>query len=178
MQIVAPIAVVNTNGLELALSCSVPSIPLSGYINSSVIHVIGSGALAGGFLPPSSDGAATDLDHDQRLCVALAINYQPTDWFMNLEAIHGSGLSHGYPGNVPVYKTGLFDFNTPAHTAPSTIINPGAGHAFYSSGEATVEPSAYITNLLDRSHLLKGAYTTGASWKEQRNVVLKVSVHT
>ena len=171
------IAIVNTNGLELALSYSAPSTPFSAYVNSSVIHAIGSGALTGGFLPPSSDGPATDLDHDQRLSIALGLNCQPKDWFVNLEAIYGSGLSNGYPANVPVYKTGLFDFNTPAHTAPSTIINLGGGHTYHFSGETTFEPSIYITNLLDHSHLLKGAYTTGASWEERRNVVLKLSVH-
>ena len=171
------IAVVNTNGLELALSYSAPSTPLSGYVNSSVIHAVGSGALTGGFLPLSSDGPATDLDHDQRLSVAIGLNFQPKDWFVNVEAIYGSGLSNGYPGNVPVYKTGLFDFNTPAHTAPSTIVNLGAGHIFHPSGDMTFEPSVYITNLLDHSHLLKGAYTTGASWEEPRNVVLRLAVH-
>jgi hypothetical protein len=109
--------------------------------------------------------------------VALGVNYQPKDWFVNLEAIYGSGLSNGYPGNVPMYRTGLFDFNTPAHTAPSTIVNLGGGHTCRLPGEMTFEPSVYITNLLDHSHLLKGAYTTGASWEERRNVVFKVSVH-
>jgi len=171
------IASVTTNGIELALSYSAPSTPLSGYVNSSVIHAVGSGVLTGGFLPLSSDGPATDLDHDQRLSVALGVNYQPKDWFVNLGAIYGSGLSNGYPGNVPLYRTGLFDFNTPAHTAPSTIVNLGGGHTCHLSGEMTFEPSVYITNLLDHSHLLKGAYTTGASWEERRNVVFKVSVH-
>ena len=171
------IEIVNTNGVELALSYGVPLLPLSGYVNSSVIHAIGSGALTGGFLPPGSDGPATDLDHDQRLSIALGINYQPADWFINLEAIYGSGLSNGYPGNVSVYGTGLFDFNTPAHTSPSTILNLGAGHTVHTSSEATIEPSVYITNLLDHSHLLKGAYTTGASWEERRNVVMKIAVH-
>ena len=96
---------------------------------------------------------------------------------MNLEAIYGSGLSNGYPGNVPVYNTGLFDFNTPAHTAPSTILNLGGGHTYHLSGETTFELSMYITNLLDHAHLLKGAYTTGASWEDRRNVVVKFSVH-
>jgi len=171
------IETVNTNGLELALSYRAPSMPVSGYVNSSVIHAVGSGALTGGFLPPGSDGPATDLDHDQRLSIAVGMNYQPTDWFINLEAIYGSGLSNGYPGNVSVYGTGLFDFNTPAHTSPSTILNCGAGHTVHTSSEATIEPSVYITNLLDHSHLLKGAYTTGASWEERRNVVMKLSLH-
>jgi hypothetical protein len=171
------IAIVNTNGIECALSYGAPSTAFSGYVNSSIIHATGSGVLTGGFLPPSSDGPATDLDHDQRLSVTIGINYQPKDWFANLEAIYGSGLSNGYPGNVPVYNTGLFDFNTPAHTSPATILNLGAGHTYHLGGEATLEPSFYITNLLDHSHLLKGAYTTGASWEERRNVVVKLSAH-
>jgi len=104
----------------------------------------------------------------------------PVSGSINSSVIHaiGSGLSNGYPGNVPVHRTELFDFNAPAHTAPSTIINLGAGHTLHhASGEATVQPSVYITNLLDHTHLLKGACTTGASREDPRNVVLTVSVH-
>ncbi|HTR82335.1 MAG TPA: hypothetical protein VMM58_11955, partial [Bacteroidota bacterium] len=151
--------------------------PFSGHLNSSIIHAIGSGPLTGGFLPPSDDGPATDLDHDQRLSVVADINYQPQDWFINLEATYGSGLSNGYPQDVSTYKTGLFDFNQAAHTTPYWIVDLSAGHTYHLSGGSSCNPSIYITNLLDHEHLLKGAYTTGASWEERRNVVLKIAVH-
>ncbi|MFI5251528.1 MAG: hypothetical protein ACHQQQ_03755 [Bacteroidota bacterium] len=171
------IAMVKTTGIELAFSYSDPATPFSGHLNSSIIHAIGSGALTGGFLAPSDDGLATDLDHDQRASIVADINYQPQNWFMNIEADYGSGLSNGYPGNVLEYKTGLFDFNQAAHTTPYWILNFSAGHTFRYEGGVSFEPSFYVTNLLDHAHLIKGAYTTGASWEERRNVVFKLSFH-
>jgi TonB dependent receptor len=171
------IATVKTTGIECSLSYSDPATPFSGHLNSSIIHAVGSGPLTGGFLPPSTDGSATDLDHDQRLSIVAGVNYQPQDWFINPEATYGSGLSNGHPGDVSVYKTGLFDFNQAAHTTPYWIFNFSAGHTFHLEGGSTFEPSIYITNLLDHIHLIKGAYTTGASWEEPRNVVLKIAVH-
>ena len=171
------ISSVKTTGIELALSFSDPTTPFSGHLNSSVIHAIGSGPLTGGFLPPSSDGPATDLDHDQRVSIAADVNYQPVDWFINLQATYGSGLSNGFPGNISSYKTGLFDFNQAAHTTPYWILNLSGGRTFHLTGGSSFEPSIYVTNLLDHAHLLKGAYTTGASWEERRNVVLKIALH-
>jgi TonB dependent receptor len=171
------ISTVRTTGIELALSYSDPTTPLSCHLNSSVIHAIGSGPLTGGFLPPSSDGPATDLDHDQRLSIVTDINYQPQDWFFNLEATYGSGLSNGHPEDISSYKTGLIDFNQAAHTTPYWILNCSAGRTFHFADGSSFEPSIYIANLLDHAHLLKGAYTTGASWEERRNVILKIAVH-
>ncbi|HUN64877.1 MAG TPA: TonB-dependent receptor [Bacteroidota bacterium] len=171
------IATVKTTGIEYSLSYSDPATPFSGHLNSSIIHAIGSGPLTGGFLKPSTDGSATDLDHDQRLSIVAVVNYQPQDWFINLEGTYGSGLSNGHPEDVSVYKTGLFDFNQSAHTAPYWILNCSAGHMFHLSGGDTFEPSIYAANLLDHLHLVKGAYTTGASWEEPRNVVFMIAVH-
>ncbi len=171
------IATVRTTGIELGLSYSDPTTPFSGHLNSSIIHAVGSGALTGGFLPPSTDGSATDLDHDQRLSVVADINYQPQDWFANLEATYGSGLSNGHPEDVSNYKTGFFDFNQAAHTTPAWILDFSAGHTYHLADESSLELSIYITNLFDHLHLLKGAYTTGASWEEPRNVVFKIAVH-
>ena len=171
------IATVKTTGIECSLSYSDPTSPFSGHLNSSIIHAIGSGSLTGGFSLPLSDGYATDLDHDQRLSIAADINYQPQDWFVNLEATYGSGLSNGHPEDVSNYKTGLFDFNQAAHTTPAWILDFSAGHTFQLADGSSFEPSIYVTNLLDHEHLLKGAYTTGASWEERRNVVVKLAVH-
>jgi hypothetical protein len=171
------IAKVRTQGIEMAFSYSDRNTPFSGHLNSSIIHAVGSGPLTGGFLAPSSDGSATDLDHDQRLSIVADVNYQPQDWFTNLKATYGSGLSNGYPQDVANYKTGLFAFNQAAHTTPAWIVDCGGGHTYHLAGESTFEPSLFVTNLLDHEHLIKGAYTTGASWEERRNVVLKLAVH-
>ncbi len=165
-----------TTGIEVGLSYDDPSTPFSGYLNSSIIHAYGSGAVTGGFLPISDDGPATDLDHDQRLSIVGSINYQPINWFANLTTIYGSGLTNGNPNNLP-FKTGLFDFNQFAHTAPSWIFDVSGGYIFYLSGGATLEPSLYVSNVLDHIHLIKGAYASAASWEEPRNVVFKLAFH-
>ena len=170
------IQTVNTTGINLGLSYSSPETPFSGYVNASIIHAYGSGAVTGGFLRVSSDGAATDLDHDQRLSIVTGLNYQPQDWYANLVAMYGSGLTNGNPGGI-AYKTGLFDFNTAAHTTPSWILNVAFGYTFRMAGGSTVSPSVYVTNLLDHEHLIKGAYFSGASWEEPRDVVFKIAVH-
>jgi len=170
------ISLVRVSGIECGFSFNSPHTPFSGYVNGSVIHAYGSGPVTGGFLDISSDGAATDLDHDQRLSIVSSINYQPRDWFVNVEGIYGSGLTNGNPGRAS-YQTGLFDFNSAAHVAPSWIINVGAGHLLHWGGGATFEPSLYVTNLLDHEHLIKGAYFSAASWEERRNLILRLAVH-
>jgi hypothetical protein len=170
------IEVVKTTGLELGLTYSSDETPVSGYLNAALTHAYGSGAITGGFLNVDDDGPATDLDHDQRLSVVAGLNYQPEDWFVNLVGIYGSGLTNGNPDGV-AYKTGLFDFNTATHTAPSWIFNVSGGYTFHLEGGASIEPSLFITNILDHNHLIKGAYFSAASWEERRNVVFKVSVH-
>lgn len=170
------IAEVKITGIELGLNYASQDIPVSGYLNASVIHAHGSGAVSGGFLDITGDGSATDLDHDQRLSVVMGLNYQSDDWFVNLTGIYGSGLTNGNPGSV-AYSTRLFDFNTATHTAPSWIINLGLGYTFRMAGGSLLEPSIYVTNLLDHDHLIKGAYFSGASWEERRNVIFKISVH-
>jgi hypothetical protein len=170
------IATIKTTGLGLALSYNHPKIPVSGYLNASIIHAYGSGAVTGGFLPINSDGTATDLDHDQRLSIVAGINYQPGKWFIDLTSIYGSGLTNGNPNNV-TYQTGLFDFNKDAHVPPSIIFNVGGGYTFHLKGSTTIEPSIYITNILDNSYLLKGAYFSAASYGERRNVILKLALH-
>jgi hypothetical protein len=167
---------VRTTGIEIGLSYSDPVIPFSGYINTSLIHAYGTGTVSGGFLDYSDDGPATDLDHDQRLSIVAGFNYQPQNWFANIVAIYGSGLTNGNPYGE-TYQTGLFDFNTAQHTMPSWILNVGGGYTFHLQGGASLQPSIYITNLLDHDHLIKGAYFSAASYEERRNVVLKVAVH-
>ncbi len=143
------IATVKTTGIEFSLSYSNPATPFSGHLNSSVIHAIGSGELTGGFLPPSNDGPATDLDHDQRISLAIDVNYQPQNWFVNLESTDGSGLSNGFPGNVLHYGTGLFDFNQAAHTTPYWIFDFSVGHTISITKDNSLEPSMYITNIFN-----------------------------
>ena len=170
------ISLMRITGLELGLSYSDVNIPLSGYMNTAVTHAYGSGPVTGRFLDVSDDGPATDLDHDQRLSIVAGLNYQPQNWFANFSAIYGSGLTNGNPSGAP-YQTGLFDFNNAQHTPPSWILNLGYGYTFHLAGGATLQPSLYMTNLLNHEHLIKGAYFSAASWEEPRNVVFKVSVH-
>jgi len=172
------IQTVRITGIELGLSYSDPSTPFSGYVNSSIIHAYGIGIVSGGFTGTDSvgDGPATDLDHDQRLSIVAALNYQPRNWFANFTAIYGSGLTNGNPNGV-AYNTGLLDFNVATHTSPSWIFNLSAGYTVHLEGGATLEPSLYITNLLDHDHLIKGAYFSAASYEERRNVVFKIAMH-
>ena len=169
------IATVKTSGIEWGISYSDPSTPFSGYANISIIHAYGSGAITGGFLPLDNAGNATDLDHDQRLSSVISLKYQPQNWFADITANCGSGLTNGN-GDI-TFKTGLFDFNQAAHTTPAWILNLSAGYTFILSGGKSIEPSLYLNNLLDHEHLLKGAFFSGAAWEERRNVVLKVAVH-
>jgi hypothetical protein len=170
------IQTVRTAGVELGFSFSDPLTPFSGYLNTSLIHAYGSGLITGGFLTIDDAGDATDLDHDQRLSVVGSLNYQPKNWFANLTAIYGSGLTNGNPDGVP-YKTGLFDFNVATHTSSSWILNLSAGYTVPFDGGMTLEPSFYVTNLLDHDHLIKGAFFSGASYEERRNVVFKLAMH-
>ncbi|MDP4242982.1 MAG: hypothetical protein Q8921_09625 [Bacteroidota bacterium] len=167
---------IHASGLELGLSFSSTQTPLSGYLNTAIIHAYGSGLITGGFLPISTVGPAQDLDHDQRLSVVASLNYQPEDWFANATGIYGSGLTNGNPSNEP-YGTGLFDFNQFAHVMPSWIVNLSAGYTFHLTGGTTIAPSLFVGNLLDHQHLIKGAYFSGASWEESRNVIFRVDIH-
>lgn len=166
---------VKIQGIELGLTYNLPETPFSGFLNGAIAHAYGTGLISGGFLDFDTDGNGTDLDHDQRLSIVAGLNYQPRDWFCNLVSIYGSGLANGNPDAV--YKNGLFEFNTSAHTAPSWIFNVSAGHTIHLAAGSSIEPSIYITNLLDHEHLIKGTYFSGASWEEPRNVVFKISYH-
>ncbi len=164
---------VKVSGLEFSLTYSDPGNPLSGYINTSIIHAHGTGPVSGGFLLPDNSTAPFDLDHDERLASVIGLNYQPNDWFLSLTEIYGSGLANGT--NSYDFKTGLFDFNQGAHTAPSWIFNLSGGYKFNLGDNRTLEPSIYITNLFDHAHLIKGAFFSGASFEERRNVTFKIS---
>ncbi len=166
---------VHVTGLELALTYSVPSTPLSAFLNAAIIHAYGTGPVSGGFLAADSGTTAFDLDHDQRLSAVVGVNYQPENWFASLSATYGSGLTNG--NEAASYATGLFDFNQAGHTTPSWILNVSAGYTFDLGGGHTLEPSLFVTNLLDHAHLVKGAFFSGASFEEPRNVVLRLNVH-
>jgi hypothetical protein len=143
-------------------------------LNLALTHAWGQGNISGGFRPLETGNEPFDLDHDQRLSVVAGLNYQPSNWFVNLSAIYGSGLTNG--ASSVTYATGLFDFNQEAHTTPAWILNIGAGYSFRFAA-TTLEPSLFITNLLDHLHLLKGSYFSGAAWEERRNVTFRLSLH-
>jgi hypothetical protein len=166
---------IKVSGIELALTYNHPTSPFSGNINASIIHAYGMGPVSGGFLPPNLNKVPFDLDHDQRLSAVIGLNYQPDNWFADLTGIYGSGLSNG--NNDYIFKTGLFDFNQGAHTTPYWIFNLSVGYTFYLGGGQSLAPSIYIKNLLDHAHLLKGAFFSGASFEERRDVEFKLSYH-
>jgi outer membrane receptor protein involved in Fe transport len=163
---------VKVSGIELSLNYGNPASPFSAYLNGSLIHAYGTGPVSGGFLAPDSSTAPFDLDHDQRLSAVIGINYQPQSWFVNLVGIYGSGLANG--NDDYDFKTGLFDFNQGAHTTPSWIFNISGGYIFSLGNGHSLEPSLYVTNILDHAHLIKGTFFSGASFEERRNVTLKL----
>ena len=163
---------VKVSGIELSLNYSQPTSPFSAYLNGALIHAYGTGPVSGGFLPPDNSTDPFDLDHDQRLSVVAGLNYQPQNWFINLTSVYGSGLANG--NDDYTFKTGLFEFNQGAHTTPSWIFNLSGGYTFLLGGGHSIQPSLYVTNLLDHSHLIKGAFFSGASFEERRNVTLKL----
>ncbi|MDB5034957.1 MAG: hypothetical protein JWQ98_2198 [Chlorobi bacterium] len=169
------IAEVNVTGLELALTYAPPSSPFSAYLNAALIHAYGIGPVSGGFLRADSSTVPFDLDHDQRLSMVIGANYQPDAWFAHLTATYGSGLANG--NDDYAFTTGLFDFNQGAHTTPSWILDAGAGYTFQLGDGRTLEPSLYVTNILDHAHPIKGAFFSGASFEERRNLVFKLGVH-
>ena len=166
---------VKVSGIELALTYNDLNGPFSAFLNSSIIHAYGTGPVSGGFLPPDSNTAPFDLDHDQRLSAVIGLNYQPENWFINLTSIYGSGLANG--NDSYAFKTGLFDFNQSAHTTASWIFNISGGYTFNIGDDQTIEPSIYITNLFDHEHLIKGAFFSGASFEARRNVEFKLTYH-
>ncbi|HEY6172079.1 MAG TPA: TonB-dependent receptor [Candidatus Kapabacteria bacterium] len=169
------IGTVKTDGIELGLAYRHPLIPLSATLNSSIIHAYGYGDISGGFLDIGETIEPSDLDHDQRISVSASLNYQPSDWFANLTALYGSGLTNGDPDGI-TFGTGLFDMNTAAHVTPAWTMNLSGGYRFRLD-DVSIEPSLYITNVLDHSFLLKGQYFSGAAWSERRNIVFKLAVH-
>ncbi|MBS1903694.1 MAG: carboxypeptidase regulatory-like domain-containing protein [Bacteroidetes bacterium] len=169
------IAAVKVTGIEMGLSYNPVNDPLSGYINASIIHAYGSGAVTGGFLPIADLGSVSDLDHDQRLSLVASINYEPSSWFANITAMYSSGLSNGNESFA--YSSGLFDLNQGAHTTPSWIVNCSIGYTFFIPGGGEIEPSLYLGNIFDNVHPIKGSYFSGAAWEEPRNLQFKVEVH-
>jgi hypothetical protein len=166
---------VKVAGLELALTYNAPDNPFSGYVNASIIHAYGTGPVSGGFLPPDSSTSVFDLDHDQRLSAVIGLKYQPEDWFIDFTSNYGSGLSNGTSGYQ--YKTGLFDFNQGAHTSPAWTFNISGGYTFNFGNGQAIEPSLYVNNILDHEYLIKGAFFSGASYMERRNIMLKFDYH-
>jgi hypothetical protein len=166
---------IKVSGIEFALTYSSPETPFSGFVNSSLIHAYGYGAVSGGFIPAEENAAPFDLDHDQRLSTVIGLNYQPENWFANLSAIYGSGLTNGNEDYN--FKTSLFDFNNGAHTPAYWVVNLSAGYTFNFSNGHSIEPSLYVNNIFDNNHLIKGSFFSEARYEERRNLILKISYH-
>jgi hypothetical protein len=170
------LAMVKITGVEVALTYNNPGSPLSGYTNVAFNHAVNNPPSTGGFLPADSSTDPFDADHDQRLSIVAGLNYQRSNYFLNLTGTYGSGLTNGNPNNA-AFGTGLFDFNQEAHTSPSWILNVGGGYTIPLGSGHSVEPSLFVTNVLDHAHLLKGAFYSGASFEERRQVMFKIAYH-
>jgi hypothetical protein len=164
---------VKVSGLELSLAYDDITTPYSFYINGSIIHGYGKGLISGGFFPSDYAANPFDLDHDQRLTMVSGINYKRNNLFASLVVNYGSGLTNG--NDDYNFETGVFDLNQGAHTTPAWILNLSAGYTFHLSSGHTLEPSLYLTNLFDHSHLIKGAFFNSAYFEARRNVTLKFS---
>ena len=167
---------VRVKGLEAVLELR-PTGPLSGYLNLSINHAYGFGVITGGFFPAAPPAGAFDLDHDQRVSAVLNATYAPSQFFMNLTALYGSGLTNGTnPAACGCrYGTGLYDFNAGIKVAPNLILNFSTGYAFV-LGRTLVEPELFIDNALDARYLLKGAFFSGASVGRPRTLQVRVKV--
>jgi hypothetical protein len=166
---------IKVSGIEIALTYKAPESPLSAFINSSLIHAYGTGPVSGGFLAADPSSAVFDLDHDQRLTAVIGLNYQPDNWFANATATYGSGLTNG--ADSYNYGKSLFDFNTGAHTAAYWVVDLSAGYTFNFKNGQSLEPSVFVSNIFDNDHLIKGAFFSGASFEQRRNVMFKLSYH-
>lgn len=152
-----------------------PSGPVSGYLNAALNHAYGFGAITGGFFPTEPPSGTFDLDHDQRLSIVGSLGYSPNRFYLSGTAIYGSGLTNGVEPDACGCSvgTGLFDFNSGIHVAPSTIFNASAGYAII-LGKSVLEPELYVDNLLNKKYLLKGAFFSGASVGRPRSIQLRL----
>ena len=164
---------IKISGLELSLDYNEPLTPFSFYVNGSIIHGYGQGQISGGFMLPDYSESPYDLDHDQRLTLVTGLNYQQNGMFANLTINYGSGLTNGNDNYN--YRTGLFEMNQGAHTTPAWILDLSFGYSFNIDDNQSLEPTVYITNLLDHAHLIKGAFFSGAYFEPRRDVVMKIS---
>jgi outer membrane receptor for Fe3+-dicitrate len=148
---------------------------LSGYINASLNHAYGYGAITGGFFPAQPPGATFDLDHDQRLSIVGSATYSVSRFYLSGTTIYGSGLTNGVdPSDCScTYGTGLFDFNTGIKVNPSTIFNAAAGYSLI-LGKTVFEPELYVDNILNKRYLLKGAFFSGASVGRPRSFQVRL----
>ena len=166
---------IKVSGIEFALTYASPETPFSGFVNASLIHAYGYGAVSGGFIPAEENSAPFDLDHDQRLSAVFGLNYQPSNWFINIAANYGSGLTNGNENYI--FITSLLDFNNGAHTSAYWIMNLSLGYTFNFSNGNSFEPSVYVNNILDNDHLIKGSFFSEKRYEERRNIILKLSYH-
>ena len=169
---------VHITGIE-AVAEYRPNSPLSAYVNASLNHAYGDGAITGGFFPVTPPSGKFDLDHDQRLSLVGSVTYAPGRFFVSATGIYGSGLTNGLSPSDTAYHgsygTGLFDFNRAGKVKPSAILNPSAGYTFIVNGRV-VRPQVYVENAFNKQYLLKGAFFSGASVGRPRSIQARVNV--
>jgi hypothetical protein len=166
---------VRITGIEGVLEFR-PDGPLTGYVNAALNHAYGMGAITGGFFPDSPPSSpAFDLDHDQRLSLVGSATYSLRRFYLSGTATYGSGLTNGRdPSECNCrYGTGLFDFNSGTHVAPSTILNLAAGYTIV-AGRTLLQPEVYIDNVFNRMYVLKGAFFSGPSVGRPRSIQVRL----
>ncbi|HEY4099776.1 MAG TPA: TonB-dependent receptor [Gemmatimonadales bacterium] len=181
------IAEVHVTGIEAVLEVR-PSGPLTGFLNLSVNHAYGEGAVTGAFLAETPPAQAFDLDHDQRFSSVVGLTWSQGKLLATATGIYGSGLTNGLTPNAPelpgfdptqpstpVLGTGLFDFNKPFKVDPNFIADASAGITF-TSGTVTFRPQIFVDNVFNSKYLLKGAFFSGASFGRPRTYSLRMTV--
>jgi hypothetical protein len=170
------IAKVKITGIETVQEIRPPG-PFSAYLNVALNHAYGNGPITGGFFPTDEPQGFFDLDHDQRLSILGSTTYSLRQGYASLTGTYGSGLTNGVdPADCSCsYGTGLFDFNSGIKVKPSFILDGSTGFSF-PFGRAVVRPEVYVTNILDKKYLLKGAFFSGASVGRPRMLQVRLNI--
>jgi hypothetical protein len=170
------IAKVKITGIETVQEIRPPG-PFSAYLNVALNHAYGNGPITGGFFPTDEPQGFFDLDHDQRLSVLGSTTYSLGQGYASLTGTYGSGLTNGVdPADCSCdYGTGLLDFNRGIKVKQSFILDASTGFSF-PFGRASVRPEVYVTNILDKKYLLKGAFFSGASVGRPRMFQVRLNI--
>ncbi len=89
--------------------------------------------------------------------------------------LQSSGLANGNENFD--FATSPFAFNQGAHVTPAWILDLGGGYTIPFGGTTSIELSAFLDNLFDNVHLLKGSFFSAASYEKPRTLTVKLALH-